>query len=114
MGGDVILEQLISDNREQFISDNQEAFNYGVMVQSGFRDNNFKKYGRIILRKTNECSIVDGKPYSIIYNNKKVGETVKNVNGEKGELDLMFVALIVRGNGIGYAAWCEIEKCILK
>ena len=32
MGGDVILEQLISDNREQFISDNQEAFNYGVMV----------------------------------------------------------------------------------
>ena len=28
--GDIILEQLLSDDREQFILDNQEAFNYGV------------------------------------------------------------------------------------
>ena len=30
--GDVILEQLASDDKEQFILDNQEAFNYGAIV----------------------------------------------------------------------------------
>ena len=45
--------------------------------------------------------------YTII---KKVGGIVINVNGEKGELDLLFVAPEIYGKGIGYAAWCEIEK----
>ena len=47
------------------------------MVESGFRDNNFKKYGRIISRKTNEHSVVDGRSYRIIYNNKKSVERSK-------------------------------------
>mgnify|MGYP000057876102 CR=1 FL=1 len=34
---------------------------------------------------------------------------------KKGELDLLFVSPNVHSKGIGYAAWCEIEKkCILK
>ena len=108
--GDVILEQLAPDDREQFILDNQEAFNYGAMVEFGLRDNHFEEDGQIISRKTIERSIADGKAYRIIYNNKKVGGIVINVNGEKGELDLLFVAPNVHGKGIGYAAWCEIEK----
>ena len=39
--GDVILEQLASDDKEQFILDNQEAFNYGAMVEFVHRDNHF-------------------------------------------------------------------------
>ena len=107
---DVILEQLKSDDREQFILDNQEAFNYGAMVEFGLRDNHFEEDGQIISRKTIERSIADGKAYRIIYNNKKVGGIVINVKGEKGELDLLFVAPNVHGRGIGYAAWREIEK----
>jgi len=107
---DVILEQLESDDREQFILDNQEAFNYGAMVEFGLRDNHFEEDGQIISRKTIERSIADGKAYRIIYNNKKVGGIVINVKGEKGELDLLFVAPNVHSKGIGYAAWREIEK----
>ena len=109
MGG-VILEQLASDDKEQFILDNQEAFNYGAMVEFGHRDNHLEEDGQIISRKTIEQSIADGKAYRIIYNNKKVGGIVINVNGEKGELDLLFVSPNVHSKGIGYAAWCEIEK----
>ena len=107
---DVIIEQLKSDDREQFILDNQEAFNYGAMVEFGHRDNHFEEDGQIISRNTIEQSIADGKAYRIIYNNKKVGGIVINVNGEKGELDLLFVSPNVHSKGIGYAAWCEIEK----
>jgi len=107
---DVIIEQLKSDDREQFILDNQEAFNYGAMVEFGLRDNHFEEDGQIISRKTIEHSIAGGKAYRIIYNNKKVGGIVINVKGEKGELDLLFVAPNVHGRGIGYAAWREIEK----
>lgn len=108
--GDVILEKLTSDDREQFILDNQEAFNYGAMVEFGLRDNHFEEDGQIISRKTIEQSIAYGKAYRIICNNKKVGGIVININGEKGELDLLFVSPNVHGKGIGYAAWREIEK----
>lgn len=108
--GDVILEQLASHDKEQFILDNQEAFNYGAMVEFGLRDKYFEEDGQIISRKTIEQSIAGGKAYRIIYNNKKVGGIVINVNGEKGELDLLFVSPNVHNKGIGYAAWREIEK----
>ena len=32
------------------------------------------------------------------------------VEGEKGNLELLFVAPSVHSKGIGYAAWCEVEK----
>ena len=32
------------------------------------------------------------------------------VDGDKGELELLFVSPEVHSKGIGYAAWCEIEK----
>ena len=41
---------------------------------------------------------------------KNVGGVVIKVEGEKGDLDLLFVAPSVHSKGIGYAAWCEVEK----
>ena len=32
------------------------------------------------------------------------------VEGERGDLDLLFIAPSVHSKGIGYAAWCEVEK----
>lgn len=112
--GDVILEQLASDDKEQFILDNQEAFNYGAMVEFGHRDNHFEEDGQIISRKTIEQSIADGKAYRIIYNNKKVGGIVINVNGKKENwicclyLQMFIVRELVMLHGV------RLKKCILK
>lgn len=108
--GDVVLVQLTSDDREQFILDNQEAFNYGAMVEYGLRDNHFEEDGEIISRKTIEHSIESGEAYRIVVDEKKVGGVVVKVYDKKGELDLLFVSPHVHSKGIGYAAWCEIEK----
>ena len=35
---------------------------------------------------------------------------VIRVDGEKGYLDLLFVSPKSHSKGIGYAAWCEVEK----
>ena len=32
------------------------------------------------------------------------------INGEHGDLELLFTSPDVHSKGIGYAAWCEIEK----
>ena len=48
--------------------------------------------------------------YSVKYNSNGDPIITNNVNGEKGELDLLFVSPNVHSKGIGYAAWCEIEK----
>ena len=57
-----------------------------------------------------EQSIDDGEAYCIVLDGKKVGGVVIKVEGEKGDLDLLFVAPSVHSKGIGYAAWCEVEK----
>ena len=41
---------------------------------------------------------------------KKVGGAVIKVEGERGDLDLLFVSPKEHSKGIGYAAWCAIEK----
>lgn len=84
------------------------------MVEFGLRDDRFEEDGQIISRKTIERSIHDGRAYRILYKNQKVGGIVINVNGEKGELDLLFVAPNVHGKGIGYAACVRLKECILK
>ena len=32
------------------------------------------------------------------------------MNGDKGDLELLFVSSHIHSKGIGYAAWCEIER----
>ena len=35
---------------------------------------------------------------------------VIRVDGDKGDLDLLFVSPKSHSKGIGYAAWCEVER----
>ena len=106
----VQLFPLEYSDREQFILDNQEAFNYGAMEEFGLRDNHFEEEGQIISRDTIEQSIDGGEAYRIVLDGQKVGGIVIKVDGEKGDLDLLFVSPAVHSKGIGYAAWCAVEK----
>lgn len=104
------LVPLEAEDKEQFILDNQEAFRYGALEEFGLRDDHFEEEGEIISRKTIEASIACGTAYRIIQNGKKVGGLVVKVEGEKGELELLFVTPKEHSKGIGYAAWCAVEE----
>ena len=106
----VKLVPLEQDDREQFIRDNQEAFNYGALEEFGLRDDHFEEDGQIISRETIEQSIDHGEAYRIVCNGKNVGGVILTVDGEKGDLEILFVNPEVHSKGIGYAAWCEVEK----
>jgi GNAT superfamily N-acetyltransferase len=104
------LEPLQAEDREQFIIDNQEAFNYGALEEFGLRDDHMEEDGQIISRDTIERSIEAGEAYRITRDGEKVGGAVIKVDNNHGELELLFVSPKAHSKGIGYAAWCEIEK----
>lgn len=106
----VSLERLCEDDYEQFIVENKYAFKYGAMEEFGLRDGHFEEDGEIISRKTIEKSISSGTAYRIILGEEKVGGLVIKINGDRGNLDLLFVSPDVHSKGIGYAAWCEVER----
>ena len=106
----VELKLLAPEDREQFILDNQEAFNYGALEEFGRRDDHFEEDDQIISRKTIEASIEGGEAYRIIQDGQPVGGVVIKVEGERGDLELLFVSPRVHSKGIGYAAWCAVEK----
>lgn len=106
----IILVPLEDCDREQFIKDNQEAFNYGALEEFGIRDEHFEDGCQIISRKTIEHSIDKGHAYRIVADSQNVGGAVVSVGGTHGELDLLFVSPHIHSKGIGYAAWCAIEK----
>ena len=106
----VTLVRLTKNDREQFIKDNQEAFNYGALEEFGRRDTHFEEEGEIISRNTIEKSIDCGEAYRIMQHGKPVGGLVIRTDGERGDLDLLFVSPHVHSKGIGYAAWCAVEK----
>lgn len=110
MKNDIWLEPLQDDDREQFILDNQEAFNYGALEEFGKRDCHFEENGQIISHETIEQSIDEGEAYRIVKDGKKVGGVIVKVEGEEGELEILFTNPDIHGKGIGYAAWCEIEQ----
>ena len=107
---DIRLVPLTEDDREQFILDNQEAFNYGALQEFGCRDDHFEEDGEIISRKTIEDSIDEGEAYRIVHDGEKVGGVILKVEGDRGDLEILFVSPKVHSKGIGYAAWCEVEK----
>ena len=107
---EVSLSPLLPDDWNQFILDNQEAFNYGALEEFGLRDNHFEEGSEIISRKTIEKSIDGGEACRIIHDGKKVGGVVIKVSGERGDLDLLFVSPHVHSKGIGFAAWCAVER----
>ncbi len=104
------LKPLVYSDREQFIKDNQEAFNYGALEEFGRRDDHFEEDGEIISRETIEKSIDIGEAYRIMQDGKPVGGVVVRVDGTRGDLDLLFVSPKAHSKGIGYAAWCAVEK----
>ena len=106
----IILLPLTPDDREQFILDNQEAFNYGALKEFGLRDDHFEEDGEIISRETIEQSIDGGEAYRIWKDGDKVGGVVIKVEGDRGDLDLLFVSPRIHSKGVGYAAWCAVEK----
>ena len=106
----VTLVRLKQNDKEQFIKDNQEAFNYGALEEFGRRDDHFEEDGEMISRETIEKSIDSGEAYRIMQDGKSVGGIVIRTDGEHGELDLLFVSSHIHSQGIGYTAWCEMEK----
>ncbi len=107
---DVKLMPLEASDRDQFILDNQEAFNYGALEEFGLRDDHFEEEGEIISRDTIEQSIDSGEAYRIVLDGKRVGGVIIKVDGERGDLEILFVSPCVHSKGIGYAAWCAVEK----
>ena len=105
----IVLKALTPEDREQFILDNQEAFNYGALEEFGRRDDHFEEEGEIISRETIERSIDGGEAWRIWLDGKKVGGLVLRVEGDRGDLDLLFVSPKAHSKGIGYAAWCAVE-----
>ena len=107
---EVTLVPLTPEDREQFILDNQEAFKYGAMEEFGLRDDHIDEDGEIISRETIEQSIDTGEAYRIMHDGKPVGGVVIKLDGDRGDLDLLSVSPKVHSKGIGYAAWCAVEK----
>lgn len=106
----VQLVPLAVDDREQFITDNQEAFNYGALEEFGLRDNHCEENDQIISRETIEKSINQGEAYRIVNDGEVVGGLVVSVTNNRGELELLFVNPNSHSKGMGYAAWCEVER----
>ena len=106
----ISLKPLKEDDKEQFIIDNQEAFNFGALEEFGRIYDNFEEERQIIARDTIEKSIADGEAYRIIVNDEKAGGAIIKVDGEEGELLILFVSPKAHSKGIGYAAWREIEN----
>ena len=107
---DVTLVPLAPDDRNQFILDNQEAFNFGALEEFGLRDDHFEEEGEIISRETIEQSIDGGEAYRIMLDDQPVGGVIIKVDGNRGDLEILFVSPRVHSKGIGYAAWCAVEK----
>ena len=107
---DIKLMPLEDSDRNQFILDNQEAFNYGALEEFGFRDDHFEEEGEIISRETIEQSIDSGEAYRIMLDGEPVGGVIIKVDGDLGDLEILFVSPRVHSKGIGYAAWCAVER----
>ena len=106
----ITLTRLTDDDREQFILDNQRAFRYGATEEFGRRDDHFEEDDQIISRKTIEHSIDSGEAYRIILDGEKAGGVIISTDGDRGDLEILFVSPKAHSKGIGYAAWCEVEK----
>jgi hypothetical protein len=51
-----------------------------------------------------------GDAYRILSDGKAIGGAIVVVSGDQGELEILFVSPQEHSKGIGYTAWCTIEK----
>jgi len=107
---EVTLEPLRDEDRNQFILDNQEAFRYGATEEFGLRDDHFEEPGEIISRATIEECLNRSTAFRILQDGASVGGVIVSVKEDKGELEILFVSPREHSKGVGYAAWCAIEK----
>ena len=110
----VMLEPLLLEDREQFILDNQWAFKYGAMMEFGERDSHIDGDGEIISRATIEQCIdaPDREVYRIVTDGRKVGGVILRIDKitHHNELEILFVLPEEHSKGVGYGAWCAVEK----
>ena len=106
----ITLVPLSPADREQFILDNQEAFNYGALEEFGPCDDRYEEDEQIISSETIEQSINGGEAYRIMQDGKPVGGVIIKTEGDHGDLEILFVSPKVHSKGIGYAAWCAVER----
>ncbi len=104
------LIPLKPEDKDQFIRDNQESFRFGSMEEFGLRNDYLEEDGEVISYSSINEAIDKGIAYRIMKDDEKVGGIVINVNKNRGELKLLFVSPKTHSKGIGYAAWCEIER----
>ena len=97
---EIKLEILNASDREQFILDNQDAFNYGALEEFGRRDDHFEEDEQIISRETIERSIDGGEAYRIVCDGQNVGGVILKVEGERGDLEILFVSPRVHSKGV--------------
>ena len=57
-----------------------------------------------------EQSIDNREAYRIMLDGRPVGGVIIRVDGGKGDLDILFTSPKEHSKGVGYAAWCEVEK----
>ena len=109
---DIELRPLLAEDREQFILDNQRAFLYGATEEFGLLDQHYDDEGQIISRRTIERSIdsANARVYRIMEGERRVGGVVLQLAGERGDLDLFFVAPEAHSRGIGCMAWRMVEE----
>lgn len=108
----ITLTLLTDDDREQFILDNQRAFKFGAMEHFGPQDDQPEEDFEIISRGTIERSIGKGIAYRIREDGKPVGGIVLKLDHETqhNHLDLLFVNPEAHSQGIGFAAWQQVER----
>ena len=92
------LLPLKAEDREQFITDNQIAFKFGALEEFGTRDEHF------------EDAIDNGIALRITEDGENIGGAVVKIEGEHGDLELLFVSPEAHSKGVGYTSWCAIEK----
>ena len=80
------------------------------MVEFGCRDEHFEEDGEIISRRTIEESIDIGEAYRIMQNGRPAGGVVIKVEDKHGQLELLFVSPRMHSKGVGFAAWCAVER----
>ena len=80
------------------------------MEEFGLRDDHFEEDGEIISRETIDQSIDGGEAYRIMQDGQPVGGVIIKVDGERGDLEILFVSPRFHSQGIGYAAWCAVEQ----
>lgn len=104
------LIKIQNDEIEEFIRENQRAFYYGAVEEFGLRDEHFEEDNQIISRKTIIESINTGVAYNIMLDGINVGGIILKIDGEHGDLDIMYIKPEYHSKGIGTKVWQIVES----